>query len=97
MFVGILQEPLQFNALDIALGRYRIKGASNGGRQKGRVNGECEANQDTACYNMKEAIDFSVKHDIKPHMTAFKLKEVPKMVEMMNEHKAQGRMGVVFE
>ena len=30
MVVGIPQEPLEFNALDIAIGRYRIKGASNG-------------------------------------------------------------------
>jgi hypothetical protein len=29
--------------------------------------------------------------------SAFKLEDVPKMVEMMNEHKAQGQMGVVFE
>jgi propanol-preferring alcohol dehydrogenase len=32
MVVGIPQEPLQFNGLDIALGRYRIKGASNGSK-----------------------------------------------------------------
>jgi propanol-preferring alcohol dehydrogenase len=46
---------------------------------------------------MREAIEFSAKHNIKPHMTAFKLEEVPKMVELMNAHKAKGRMGVVFD
>lgn len=30
MVVGIPREPLQLNALDIALGRYRVKGANNG-------------------------------------------------------------------
>lgn len=32
MVVGIPREPIQFNALDLALGRYRVKGASNGSR-----------------------------------------------------------------
>ncbi|KNG50610.1 checkpoint protein kinase [Stemphylium lycopersici] len=77
MVVGIPQQPLEFNGLDIALGRYRVKGASNG-----------------TCYNMREAIEFSAKHKIMPHMTAFPLEEVPKMVELMTSHKAQGRMGV---
>ncbi|CAO2654171.1 Nn.00g109040.m01.CDS01 [Neocucurbitaria sp. VM-36] len=80
MVVGIPQAPLQFNALDIALGRYRIKGSNNG-----------------TCYNMKAAIEFSAKHNIKPHLTSFKLEEVPKMIELMNAHKASGRMGVVFD
>ena len=30
MVVGIPREPLQLSALDIALGRYRVKGANNG-------------------------------------------------------------------
>ncbi|KAH8886137.1 GroES-like protein [Thozetella sp. PMI_491] len=30
MVVGIPQKPLQFNALDIAMGKYRIKGGNNG-------------------------------------------------------------------
>jgi propanol-preferring alcohol dehydrogenase len=96
MVVGIPQQPLEFNALDIAIGRYRIKGASNGSK--------CTINEwyftadfELACYNMKEAIGFSAKYNIKPHMTAFKLEDVPKMVELMNSHKAQGRMGVVFD
>lgn len=32
MVVGIPQKPLEFKALDIALGKYRIKGASNGSK-----------------------------------------------------------------
>ena len=46
---------------------------------------------------MKEAIEFSAKHNIKPHMKAFKLEDVPHMIDLMNTHKAQGRMGVVFD
>ncbi|KAI4605069.1 hypothetical protein J4E80_010752 [Alternaria sp. BMP 0032] len=80
MVVGIPQQPLEFNGLDIALGRYQVKGSSNG-----------------TCYNMREAVEFSAKHNITPHMTTFKLEEVPKMVELMNAHKAKGRMGVVFD
>ncbi|KAF2195364.1 GroES-like protein [Zopfia rhizophila CBS 207.26] len=80
MIVGIPREPLQLNALDIALGRYRVKGSNNG-----------------TCYNMRPAIEFSAKHNIKPHLTLYKLEELPKMVELMNFHKAQGRMGVVFD
>jgi len=30
MVVGIPQQPLEFNGLDIALGRYQVKGSSNG-------------------------------------------------------------------
>lgn len=50
-----------------------------------------------ACYNMKAAIEFSAKHNIKPHMTAYKLEDLPTMIELMNSHKAKGRMGVVFD
>lgn len=46
---------------------------------------------------MKEVIDFSAKHNIKASLTTYKLQEVPKMIELMLAHKAQGRMGVVFE
>lgn len=30
MVVGIPRQPLEFNGLDIALGRYRVKGSNNG-------------------------------------------------------------------
>lgn len=32
MVVGIPQQPLQLNALDIALGRFRVKGSNNGSK-----------------------------------------------------------------
>jgi hypothetical protein len=32
---------------------------------------------------MVPAIEFSVKHNIKPHMTLYKLEELPKMMEIM--------------
>lgn len=32
MVSGIPQQPLQFNAVDLALGRYRIKGSNNGSK-----------------------------------------------------------------
>jgi propanol-preferring alcohol dehydrogenase len=97
MVVGIPQQPLEFNGLDIALGKYQIKGSSNGSKSIRCLDQGDEADQFLACYNMREAIEFSAKHNIKPHMTAFKLEEVPKMVELMNSHKAKGRMGVVFD
>ncbi|KAF2098486.1 GroES-like protein [Rhizodiscina lignyota] len=80
MVVGIPQQPIQFNALDIALGRYRVKGSNNG-----------------TCYNMAPCIEFSAKHKIAPHITYYKLEELPKMIELMHEGKAQGRMGVKFD
>lgn len=46
---------------------------------------------------MRPAIEFSAKHNIKPHLSTYKLEDLPKMVEIMNAHKAQGRMGVVFD
>ncbi|KAF2478035.1 GroES-like protein [Lindgomyces ingoldianus] len=77
MIVGIPRQPLELNALDIALGRYRVKGSNNG-----------------TCYNMRPAIEFSAKHNIKPHLTLYKLEELPKMIDLMA---TQGRMGVVFD
>lgn len=46
---------------------------------------------------MRAAIEFSAKHKIIPHQSLFRLEEVPRMIELMNSHKAQGRMGVVFD
>lgn len=56
-----------------------------------------EVDLSAAPYNMRPAIEFSAKHEIKPHVTNFKLEEVPKMIELMNSHEARGRMGVSFE
>jgi len=49
------------------------------------------------CYNMKTAIEFSAKHNIQPHLTTYKLEQLPEMIDLMTSHKAQGRMGVVFD
>jgi hypothetical protein len=32
---------------------------------------------------MRPAIEFSTKHNIKPHLTLFKLEDLPEMVEIM--------------
>jgi D-arabinose 1-dehydrogenase-like Zn-dependent alcohol dehydrogenase len=32
---------------------------------------------------MRAAIEFSAKHNIKPHLTLYKLEELPKMVDLM--------------
>lgn len=32
---------------------------------------------------MRPAIEFSAKHNIKPHLTQYKLEELPKMIELM--------------
>lgn len=46
---------------------------------------------------MRLAIGFSANHNFKPHMSTYKLEEVDKMIGLMNSHRAQGQMGVVFE
>lgn len=66
MVVGIPQQPLEFNALDISLGRFRIKASNNGTPN-----------------NMGPAIEFSHKHNIKPHITYYKLEQLPEMIEIM--------------
>lgn len=101
MVVGIPLKPLEFNALDIALGRFKLKGSNNG-----------------HCYNMREAIEFSAKHGIKPHLTYFGLEQLPEMIEIMasvilvclffyfgidllmcwqHSNKTRGRLGVRFD
>ncbi|KAF2673153.1 GroES-like protein [Microthyrium microscopicum] len=79
MFVGIPTQPVGLNALDVAMGRYRIKGSNNGTPN-----------------NLKPAIEFSAKHNITPHLTLFKLEELPKMIQIMHDNKTQGRLGVQF-
>jgi len=66
MVVGIPREPLEINALDISLGRFRLLASNNG-----------------TPANMRPAIEFSQKHNIKPHVTYFKLEQLPEMVELM--------------
>jgi len=79
MVVGIPLQPLTFTALDIALGRYKVKGSNNG-----------------VSHNMRPAIEFSAKHGIKPHVTNFKLEQLPEMMEIMHAGKTKGRLAVKF-
>ncbi|KIW06044.1 uncharacterized protein PV09_03220 [Verruconis gallopava] len=80
MVVGIPQQPLTINALDIALGRFKVYGSNNG-----------------MSYNMRPAIEFSAKHNIKPHVTFFKLEQLPEMIEIMHAGKTKGRLAVKFD
>ncbi|TID23565.1 GroES-like protein [Venturia nashicola] len=80
MVVGIPMEPLQFSALDIALGKYKVKGSNNG-----------------TSYNMREAIEFSANHGIKPLLTYFSLEQMPEMIEVVHLHQLDSRLGVIFD
>ena len=66
MIVGIPQQALSFNAFDISLSKFKVKGSNNG-----------------TPANMRPAIEFSSKHNIKPHLTLYSLEELPKMMELM--------------
>jgi len=79
MIVGIPQKPLELNALEIALGKYRVGGASNSIPQK-----------------MGPCIDFSAKHNIRPHVTFYKLDQIQEMIDLMHDGKASGRLAVKF-
>lgn len=80
MVVGIPKAELSFNALDILLGKYRIKGASSGVPQR-----------------MRQAIDFSHQHNIRPHLTTFNdLDDIHKIIDLMTTGKTAGRFGIIF-
>jgi D-arabinose 1-dehydrogenase-like Zn-dependent alcohol dehydrogenase len=84
MVVGIPRQPIELNALDIALGRYKVKGSNNGSKSsRSLFTSETLIEAPVACYNMAPAIEFSAKHNIKPHLTTYKLEELPKMIELM--------------
>src|ERR1700743_3913411 len=100
MIVGIPLQPLQFNAvsimstslnmhsnsakLDIALGKYRVKGSNNGSMY---INSYTIRQQElinvTAPVNMRPAIEFSAKHNIKPHLKLYNLEDLPRMFDIM--------------
>lgn len=47
--------------------------------------------------NLKECIDFSVKHGIKPHTTYYDtLDDIYEMIDLMQKGKARGRLAVRF-
>jgi propanol-preferring alcohol dehydrogenase len=83
MVVGIPRQPLEINALDVALGRFKVKGSNNGSKFARIAPSISTADSVIACYNMRPAIEFSAKHNIQPHLTQYKLEDVPKMIELM--------------
>ena len=45
--------------------------------------------------NLKECIDFSVEHNIKPHITYYRsLDDIHEMIELMQSGKARGRLAI---
>jgi propanol-preferring alcohol dehydrogenase len=80
MVVGIPQKGITINALEFALGKYRMKGANNSIPQK-----------------MGPCIEFSAKHNIKPHVTFHKIDQIGEMIETMHAGKARGRLAVKFD
>ena len=80
MVVGIPQKSITLNALEVALGKYRVGGASNSIPQK-----------------MAPCIDFSAKHNIKPHVTFYKLDQIQEMIDTMHAGKVRGRLAVKFD
>ena len=48
--------------------------------------------------NMKEAIEFSHKNNIKSQITTFdKIEDIDKIITLMEEGKSAGRFGIVFQ
>lgn len=80
MVVGIPVKGFTVNALEVALGKYRIAGANNSIPQ-----------------NMAPCIEFSAKHNIKPHCTFYKLDQIQEMIDTMHSGKATGRLVVKFD
>ena len=81
MVVGHPQKPLTFTSIDIALGKFRILGASN-----------------SVPRNLKECIDFSQEHNIKPHVTYYrKLEDIHEMIDLMSNGKVKGRVAIRFD
>lgn len=81
MVVGHTQEQLTFSTIDIALGKYRIMGASN-----------------SIAANLKECIDFSQEHGIKPHTTYYRnLEDIHEMIDLLSQGKVQGRLAIRFD
>ncbi|CAK7222158.1 hypothetical protein SBRCBS47491_004774 [Sporothrix bragantina] len=78
LVAGLPKNGVRFGALDIAVGKYRIKGDSTGTPQR-----------------MPKAIDFIVKHGIKPEIEIHhSLDDVPEMVARMKAGKSTKKMVV---
>ena len=81
MIVGIPPENLSINALDILLGKYRVKGSSSGVPQK-----MAEAINFSHRHNIKSHIT-----------TFDSLGDINKIIGMMKEGKTAGRFGIKFD
>lgn len=46
---------------------------------------------------LKDCLAFSHKHDIRPHVTQFKLEQFEEMLKLVESSKHRGRLGVVFD
>ena len=46
---------------------------------------------------LRDCLEFSHKHGIKPHMTQYKLEQFQEMLDLMMAGQHKGRMGVVFD
>jgi len=46
---------------------------------------------------LKQCLEFSHKHGIKPSITHYKLEQFHEMLDIMRQGKQKGRMGIVFE
>jgi len=81
MVVGIPQKNLSINALDILLGKYRIKGSSSGVPQN-----MAEAINFSHQHKIKPHIT-----------TYDGLAHIQTIVDLMNKGKTAGRFGIVFD
>ncbi|KAH6972676.1 chaperonin 10-like protein [Ilyonectria destructans] len=79
MIVGVINEPLTFEPLDIIFRRYIIKAACNG-----------------TSHDLKECIEFSAEHNIKPVIEFIELEDLPAMIKKMEAGALKGRIGVRF-
>ncbi|RDW76939.1 hypothetical protein BP6252_04992 [Coleophoma cylindrospora] len=80
MVVGIPQKDLSFNALDILLGRYRIKGASSGTPQRMKE-------------PILFSLEHNIKPHMK---TFEGLDHINEIIELMKDGKSAGRFGITF-
>lgn len=79
VFAGLPAEPVTLDAMDVALEKYIVVGASNNG---------------TAA-SMRECLDFSFAHGIQSPTRFFKVEEFPEAVELMKNGKLGGVRPVI--
>lgn len=80
MIVGIPEKELSVSALDILLGKYRIKGASSGTPQR---------MQEPILFSLEHNIKPHMK-------TFDSLDHIHEIIDLMSDGKTAGRFGVVF-